>query len=141
MQTEASRIIESDIYSLRLIWQPNVSNLDNKPIIISAAYPSVSGSTTGCLPDPISTCISPVSLNFPAPDLPLLDLDLEEQALAYLALAGAINENDWISGLVSRGYYPPVILHDKSISIHGKPAAEILAHWFPRFLGEEIPQP
>jgi hypothetical protein len=68
-------------------------------------------------------------------------LDLEEQAMAYFALAGAINEQDWIGGLISRGYYPPVILQDKSTSIHGKPAADILEFWYPRFLGKEVPQP
>jgi hypothetical protein len=31
-----------------------------------------------------------------------------------------------------RGYYA---LQDKSASVHGKPAADILWYWFPRLLG------
>jgi hypothetical protein len=37
--------------------------------------------------------------------------------------------------VVSRGYYPPAALRDKSASVHGKPAADILWYWFPRMLG------
>ncbi len=47
----------------------------------------------------------------------------------------AVNDRDWIGGVVSRGYYPPAILEDKSLSIHGKPARGVLWYWFPRLLG------
>jgi len=57
------------------------------------------------------------------------------QADIYQALFRAINSRLWITGFVSRGYYPPTILQDKSASIHGKPAADILWYWYPRLLG------
>jgi hypothetical protein len=53
----------------------------------------------------------------------------------YDALFNAVNARAWVSGLVSRGYFQPVALQDKSASIHGKPAADLLWYWFPRLLG------
>ena len=47
----------------------------------------------------------------------------------------AINARTWIIGVVSRGFYPPAALQDKSTSVHGKPAADILWYWYPRLLG------
>jgi hypothetical protein len=133
LQTEAIRILNEDIYGLRLTWQP--AN-ESKPVIISLGYPSADGILTGCLPDPIVTCLPANRLNYPAPDYPLLELDLAEQALAYDAVLAAIDQTEWISGVVSQGYYPPAVLHDKSSSIHGKPAAEVLAAWYAAFTGK-----
>jgi hypothetical protein len=63
-------------------------------------------------------------------------VDQQEQADLYQAVLGAINTRNWISGVASRGYYPPAILQDKSESIHGKLAANYLWYWYPRFLGQ-----
>lgn len=134
LQTEAARILNEDIALLRQNWQP--AN-EQKAIIISLVYPSVDGILTGCLNDPIMGCLPAERLNYPAPDYPLLELDLVEQAQAYDAVLAAVNEIHWISGVVSQGYYPPAILHDKSTSIHGKPAAEVLAAWYTAFAGGE----
>ncbi len=134
LQAEAKRIINEDIYAMRLIWNP-ISG--TKPVIISMAYPSVEGTFTGCLPDPFVDCLSPEALNYPAPDLPLLPLDFVQQAKAYDSVLAAINEFDWISGTVSRGYYAPAILHDKSTSVHGKPASDVLRYWYGQFLRSE----
>ncbi len=134
LQDQAERIIDEDIHAMRLIWDPNS---DAKPIIISLAYPSVEGTFTGCLPDPFVDCLSPEALNYPAPDVQLLDIDFVQQAKAYNAVLAAINQFDWISGVVSRGYYAPAILHDKSTSVHGKPAADVLQYWYGQFLRED----
>jgi hypothetical protein len=80
-------------------------------------------------------CLDASLLARPNADVPTLSVDLEEQAQAYSALLVAINERDWISGFISRGYYPPAGLQDKSTSVHGKPAGEVLGYWFPRILG------
>ena len=119
LQAEATRILNNGIYSLWLTWKPET---ENKSIIISLAYPSAGGILTGCLPDPIVECLPPRSLNYPAPDYPLLELDMKAQAQAYDAVLAAINSQDWIDGIVSSGYYPPTVLHDKSTSVHGKSA-------------------
>ena len=127
LEKKANRVLSVDIYALWLVWQ---MDKENKDLVISIAYPSIKGTTTRCLADPIVECLPPDALNYPAPDYPLLELDLEAQARAYHAVLSAINKSDWVSGVVSRGYYPPTVLIDKSTSIHGKPAAEVLQRWF-----------
>jgi hypothetical protein len=47
----------------------------------------------------------------------------------------AINDRPWLSGFISRGFYPPAALSDKSASIFGKPVADILTYWFTNMLG------
>ena len=133
LQAEATRILNNGIYSLWLTWKPET---EEKNIVINIAYPSANGILSGCLPDPIVECLPPRSLNYPAPDYPLIELDLNEQAQAYDAVLAAINSQDWINGVVSSGYYPPTILHDKSTSVHGKPAEGVLHSWYTRFLRE-----
>ena len=71
----------------------------------------------------------------PTPDNPAFSVDMKSQADIYQALLSAVNSRLWITGFISRGYYPPTILQDKSASIHGKPAADILWYWYPRLLG------
>ena len=116
------------------MWDPDT---EEKSIILSLAYPSVKASFSACYQDPFVECLSPEALNYPAPDLPLLELDYVDQAKAYDAVLAAVNEVDWIDGVVSRGYYVPAILHDKSISLHGKPAEDVMRYWFNRFLRPE----
>jgi hypothetical protein len=134
MQAWAESMLATDLYEL---WLSLQGESEVKEMIISLAYPSVEGGTTGCLADPHLECISPTSLNYPAPDLPLLDLDLEVQARVYNAILAAISHYEWVSGVTTRGYYPPVVLQDKSTSVHGKPAEEVLQAWFIQFLEVE----
>jgi hypothetical protein len=112
----------------------------NKPLILSVAYPSISGSAMGCIPSPkatSSTCLDLDSLARPNPDLTDVTLSLQEQASAYNAMLIAVNERAWISGLIARGYYPPAVLQDKSTSIHGKPARDVLWYWFQKMLNKQ----
>lgn len=110
-----------------------------KPVVIAVAYPSADGGITGCIPDPMGTsedqCLNIDLLAQPNADVPTIPLDLREQEQVYNALLVALNERDWISGFVSRGYYPPTLLQDKSTSVHGKPAGDVLWYWYPRLLG------
>ena len=62
-------------------------------------------------------------------------LDLAEQGDVYQALLLAVNDRPWVSGLFSFGYNPAVVLRDKSVSVRGKPAEDILAAWFPKLQG------
>jgi hypothetical protein len=64
------------------------------------------------------------------------DPDMGVQLDAYQALINAASGRDWITGFVSRGYYPPVALQDASPSINGKPAADLLGEWYPLLVGE-----
>jgi hypothetical protein len=97
----------------------------NKPVIIAAAYPSADGAAMAGIP--AQTALQPGNTQ--------AAVNLQTQADIYQALLAAINERPWVSGFVSRGYFPPAVLHDASASVHGKPAADILWYWYPRFLG------
>ncbi len=91
----------------------------NKPLVIEISIPAYDGGAMLC---PQGGC--DVSGN----------RDLEEQLLAYEAILRAVNARDWIQGVVSAEYYPPVEIRDKSASIHGKPAEILLREWFTRWL-------
>ena len=56
------------------------------------------------------------------------------QADIYNAALLAINNIPWINGFISSGFFPPVILQDKSSSIYGKPAGDVLWYWFPKMV-------
>ena len=107
----------------------------NKPVIIALSYPSATHSATGCIPNGSGGCLYWTALNRPNADIGAVNLDLQQQFDIYDAVFNAVNARTWVSGLVSRGYYAPVTLQDKSASIHGKPAADLLWYWFPRLLG------
>jgi hypothetical protein len=128
LQTEAVNILDNKVFP----FQQEI----NKPVIIAAAYPSADGGITGCLPAADGMCLELSKLNPDNPDIHEIGLDLNEQMDVYNALLAAINGRDWVAGFVSEGYYPPVPLLDKSISIHGKPASGALWYWYPRMLGK-----
>jgi len=127
MIAEAGRLLDTNIAP--------VQSQVGKPFIIALAYPSSSSSATGCIPDGSNGCLNWTALSRPNADIATVNLDLQQQADIYDAMFNAINARSWVSGFVSRGYYPPVALQDKSASIHGKPASDLLWYWFPRLLG------
>jgi hypothetical protein len=104
-------------------------------VVLGLSYPSAEGWLAGCARSG-SRCVELDTLSRPNTDFPDIGVSLEDQVRAYNAVLLAVNERDWISGVVSRGYYPPAVLHDKSTSVHGKPARGVLWYWFPRLVGE-----
>jgi hypothetical protein len=127
MQAQAASIFDQEI----LPFQQQIA----KPIIIAISYPSIDRGSTGCIAILDGGCLDYDTLNLPNPDIPDLTLNLQDQTNAYNAVLSAINDRSWISGYVSMGYYPPAILQDKSISIHGKPASGVLWYWNQKYLG------
>lgn len=126
MANQAGQLLDNEVSPL-----PSILN---KPIIIALAYPSASGVTTGCLSDGRGGCLDWSALN--QPNNPgSVSLDLKAQSDLYEAMLNAINTRPWVGGIVSRGYYPPAMLQDKSASVHGKPAADLLWYWLPRLTG------
>jgi hypothetical protein len=123
---EAASLLDNNIFP--------VQSQSGKPIIIGLSYPSSTYSATGCIPNG-SGCSDWMVLSQPNADVTTVNLDLQQQFDIYDAILNAINGRSWVSGIVSRGYYPPVSLQDKSASVHGKPAADLLWYWFPRLLG------
>lgn len=126
MQAQANSILIQEI----LPFQQQIG----KPIVIAISYPSIDGGATGCIAILGGGCLDYNLLNPPNTDIHELILNLQDQANAYNAVLSAINDNNWVSGFVSMGYYPPAFLQDKSVSIHGKPASGVLWYWSQKFL-------
>jgi hypothetical protein len=127
MLAEAGRLLDTNISPIQV--------QVNKPFIVALSYPSSTYSATGCIPNGNGGCFDWKVLNRPNADLGTVNLDLQQQVDIYDAVFNAVNARAWVNGLVSRGYYAPVALQDKSASIHGKPTADLLWYWFPRLLG------
>ena len=123
---EAGRLLDNEVAPL--------ASLLSKPLILAVAYPSASGSANGCVADGKGGCLDWTALDQPS-DISSVSLSLQTQADIYEAILTAVNSRPWISGFISRGYYLPAALQDKSASIHSKPAADILWYWYPRMLG------
>lgn len=127
MMNEAGRLLDQNIAP----WQQQIA----KPFVIALSYPSATNSATGCIPSASGTCLDWTALSRPNADLATVNIDLQQQVDIYDAIFNALNARSWVSGLVSRGYFAPVELQDKSASVHGKPARDVLWYWFPRLLG------
>ena len=127
MQTNAGNMMDDEVRPFQLTYE--------KPIIVSIAYASITGSAKACVPDEKGGCEDWSILNQPNSINEFVELNLQAQSDVYKAILNAINERSWISGFVSRGFFPPVSLQDTSASINGKPAENLLDYWFPRLLG------
>lgn len=127
MTAQAGRLLDENVFPV----QAQVG----KPVIIGLSYPSSAYSATGCIPNGSGGCLDWSALDRPNADIGAVSLDLQQQFDIYDAVLNAVNGRPWVSGFVSRGYFPPVALQDKSASVHGKPAADLLWYWFPRLLG------
>lgn len=124
---EAGRLLDNEVAPL--------ASLLEKPVVLAVAYPSAAGAAMGCVPDGRSNCLDWNALSRPNPDVGAASLSLQTQADIYEATLIAVNLRPWVRGFVSRGYYPPAALQDKSMSAHSKPVADILWYWYPRLLG------
>jgi len=104
-----------------------------KPIYLSMDYESIDGAASNCI-EWNNSCLELNQAILPSFDYPNVSLDLQEQADIYNAALLAINNIPWINGFISSGFFPPVILQDKSSSIYGKPAGDVLWYWFPKMV-------
>lgn len=122
---------------------PNVRDLvENKirlirdhfdlPIVIELSYPSSKGSANACVPSN-GTCLPLFVFYQGGLDVPAAEESFREQAEIYNAFLQVIGQSDWVAGIVSDGYFPPIALADKSVSIRGKPAEDVLWFWFNQF--------
>jgi hypothetical protein len=67
---------------------------------------------------------------------PDLKVDLGEQAQAMNAVLMEATQRPGIQGFTARRYNPVVALQDKSASVHGKPASDVLWYWYQRLTGQ-----
>ena len=110
----------------------------DKPTFINLNFPSVKGVERGCIISD-SECIDfDVINNLGANSQSLpLEIDLLTQVEMYNAAFGAINDLEWVKGVISLEYNPQVAIMDFSSSVRGKPAIGVFWYWYPRMLGIE----
>jgi len=92
-----------------------------KPIIVGVNFPSSDNAFNGCI-DLNGSCAfsyGPSGIS-----------NLINQASLYNAISAASFSKTWVSGLISRGYYPYLKSTDSGSSIYGKPAFDILWFWY-----------
>ncbi|PKO18424.1 MAG: hypothetical protein CVU39_03015 [Chloroflexi bacterium HGW-Chloroflexi-10] len=112
-----------------------VSQNTEKPVFVSIDYPSATGAETGCVAYG-EDCIDGDLLNQLASDVQSsLSIDMQLQVDLYQALLSAVNETNWIHGVISSGFNYHVALHNPGSSVRGKPAADVLWYWYPRLNG------
>lgn len=117
-----------------LLVQPD---LQGKPVTISVEYLSLDGSANSCPPAPDGSCRDPGIFASGREVDPDLGVDLIAQAEAINAvLLGAYTRAE-INGFYVRGFNPTARLHDKSASVYGKPAQNLLQYFYPRITGNE----
>lgn len=114
-------IVDSNLYPLFLEFQ--------KPIYIGISNPSADGSATACVLDLSNECNNSLLIS-PFDEQISSQTNLQEQADIYNALISIFSDRDWISGIVSRGFFLPVRLKDQSSSVYGKPAMEVIEYWY-----------
>lgn len=128
MQAEAYKLLDTLLQDL--------PELKEHPLYLNVAYLSVDGGATGCAPAPDGTCRPPAEFASGAivdPDLPV---DLAEQSAAINAVLLAAYGRQAVRGFFVSGFNPAVALQDKSISVRGKPAEQMLGYWYPRLTGK-----
>jgi hypothetical protein len=126
LKVDFQRIIDNEVRS--------TYNLIKKPVIIGIDYPAVQKAAVDCIFLPDEGCVFPEQLDQPFNETASLKLDLQEQVDIYNALLSVIDQRDWISGVTTRGYYPPVSLQDRSRSLNGKPAFDVLWYWYSKMV-------
>lgn len=114
------------------------SNLSvyNKPIFINLDIPSIKGVEYGCVISE-EECYDFEIINQldNSSQTMEFEIDLLTQVELYNAAFNAINDTEWINGIISQEYNPQVAIMDSSSSTRGKPAIGVFWYWFPRMLG------
>ncbi|MCK7530752.1 MAG: hypothetical protein MZV63_06760 [Marinilabiliales bacterium] len=106
-----------------------------KPVILGLSYPPRAVPPADACPSQAEAVwIGPRSI-VPTPTSRTSASTSSSSSTSTTPSLNAVNGRSWVSGVVSRGYFPPAALQDKSASVHGKPAADLLWFWFPRLLG------
>lgn len=102
------------------------------PIIIALNYPSAPNASQGCAPLP-EACLGfqpALSPEAAVQNSAVSQSDLDAQRALINAAALAINDQPWVSGLVTYNNLLPLRLQDASANLRGKPGADVLAYWF-----------
>jgi hypothetical protein len=124
LMVSMNTLLDDDVYGLYTNFA--------KPIVLGIKYPSAPDAAAGCANE------NGVCVNFDAMSAPQTQMavDLQVQADIYSAVLATAGSRDWITGIVSQGYYLPAQLQDASTSIYGKPAEDVLWYWFSKLTGK-----
>ena len=97
------------------------------PITLGLGYPSVEGGALGCnLLE--NSCINDGI--FSETEVINFAPDMQEQSLIYNAIFPVLSSREWITGVAVRGYNPTPQLDERSSSIAGKPALQVIEYWY-----------
>ncbi len=114
-----------------LLADPKLTNL---PITLSAEFLSIPGSALACAPAPDGSCRPAADFDQGALVDPDLAVDMPAQAASLNALMLAAQDQSRLFGFSVRGFNPGPILQDKSASIDGKLAEDVVHYWYEHLL-------
>jgi len=109
--------------------------LAGKPVILVIEIASAEGGSLGCVPRSGGSCQPASAFDLGAEVDPEVAIDMVEQAEAVNALLLQSSYRAEVQGFVVARYNPAVWLRDKSASVGGKPARDVLWYWYPRLVG------
>lgn len=101
-----------------------------KSLVLSIEYPSVVGGASGCPMSTSGSCLPASAFDQGADPAPELHKALYTQAAAIHAVLLEAYPRPYVTGFYVRRYNPVVTLSDKSASIYGKPAMDVVRSWF-----------
>lgn len=105
------------------------------PLVLSLGYRSVDGGAGGCAARLEADCPGPTAALAGVAEGIILPVDLQEQAWAVNAMLLEAHIRPQIVGVYARDDDPMVALLDDTLSVHGKPAAEVLWYWYAQLTG------
>lgn len=105
------------------------------PIYLSVEYLSIEGSATACPPARDNECRSSSAFDVGAVADEDIAIDLQAQTEVLRAVLLEAVARERIAGFSARRFYPLAALQDKSASVYGKPAADMLSYEYARLLG------
>lgn len=125
------RLAAADLLDKTLIPDPG---LQGKPLVLIVEYLSVAGGLTGCAREPNGACRPVEAFDEGAVVDPDLQVNLDAQSEAVNAVLLEASQRSQVTGFYVRRYNPTVALQDKSASVNGKPARDVLWFWYPRLV-------
>lgn len=129
LRDEAGRLLDS-------VLLPAIP--DGKPVVISIEYLSIHQSARACPPNPDGSCRPSGTFDAGAVVDGDVGVDLTAQSEAIEAVLAEASAREEVSGILIRRYYPLAALQDKSASIYGKPAGDVVKAWYGALRGEAL---
>lgn len=123
-------VLQQNAVSLTDAMLDQLSGFESMPLIVSFSFPSVDGGSTSCITGEQSACIQADAFNSGTEIPGSPQADPAEQMQAVHAVMLALYRFEDIDGAYLNRTNPCTALPDKSASIMGKPAEELVSAWF-----------